>query len=189
MIAHRISGGREVGTSAWEGNLKRDRWRCTWSTCPIIWNEEHFYASLRTLHRRIHWETLQEDLARSGNVQKLLCFFITCSYISANLLDWFCSQYACCRNFASSLNAWLALEGYPDSLWFWVQCWNCSINNYFPGQSFSAVVLYFCWENLFLFIWHHAGWQTGVQNRSCKSGLQKIQTTPKQKLCNIQIHS
>ena len=141
------------------------------------------------LHRRIHWETLQEDLARSGNVQKLLCFFITCTYISANLLDWFCSQYACCRNFASSLNAWLALEGYPDSLCFWVQHLNCSINNYFPGQSFSAVVLYFCWENLFLFIWHHAGWQTGVQNRSCKSGLQKIQTTAKQKLCNIQIHS
>ena len=135
MIPYRINGGCEVGTSAWEGNMKRDRWRSTWSTCPIIWNEEHFYASLRTLHRRIHWETLQEDLARSGNVQKLLCFFITCTYISANLLDWFCSQYACCRNFASSLNAWLALEGYPDSLCFLVQCWNCSIDN-FPGQSF-----------------------------------------------------
>ena len=115
---YRISGGCEVGTSAWEGNMKRDRWR---STCPIIWNEEHFYASLRTYTDAYIEKLYLRNFTRSGNVQKLLCFFITCTYISANLLDWFCSQYACCRNFASSLNAWLALEEYPDSLCFWVQ--------------------------------------------------------------------
>ena len=139
--------------------------------------------------RNFTWETLQGVATSRCCCLSSQLVLVLKSCVSASLMDWFCSLYACCRNFASSLNAWLALEGYPDSLCFWVQRWNCSINNYFPGQSFSAVVLYFCWENLFLFIWHHAGWQTGVQNRSCKSGLQKIQTIQKQKLCNIQIHS
>ena len=179
----------------WEGPHGKEIWRGI--------GEEHLpdsmergtllciFAHATQTHtlRNFTWETSQGVATSRCCCLSSQLVLVLKSCVSASLMDWFCSQYACCRNFASSLNAWPALEGYPDSLCFWVQHLNCSINNYFPGQSFSAVVLYFCWENLFLFIWHHAGWQTGVQNRSCKSGLQKIQTTPKQKLCNIQIHS
>ena len=54
----------------------------------------------------------------------LLSFFTTCtsfeklclSYLDGLVLQ--STQHACCSDFASSLNAWLALEGYPVSLCF-----------------------------------------------------------------------
>ena len=140
--------------------------------------------------RDFNWETLQGVATSRCCCLSSQLVLVLKSCVSAILMDWFVVNSTCllqwfCELFECMASTW----GISCFSLFWAQRWNCSINNYFPGQSFSAVVLYFCWENLFLFIWHHAGWQMGVQNRSCKSGLQKIQTTAKQKLCNIQIHS
>ena len=53
--------------------------RSTWSTCPIIWNEEHFYASLRTYTDAYIEKLYLRNFTRSGNVQMLLSFFTTCT--------------------------------------------------------------------------------------------------------------